>query len=560
MVVREKKWIGNTGAGLTAASALIFGWSVFGDHRLLTFVMLLPLLGGILLFLDYYVRRLEVKDGICHYRTMFGKCTSCSLGDIQEIVILEDTHICFRKAEGEKVLFQLEANMEHAPEFVHFLLTEYPEQIIYKGRKSKKYGYPEVLRLTVKDEQGKPVLMIGDDYCRGVGLLGKEHEFPMQEIKKIIRYGNLPDAEVVLLGDQDTRKAAFRMNMENGSAALRFFRDCCQQKMTSESGRLLPGFEIIVRPECERLSKKEFLLAEAEEIGAWASVPLVFFAMLSWLALDDYYDLSPLGLFDWTDGLAIWLPTLLLVLIWLAGKIAALLRFKKKNHKPLRAVCTIFHMVYLMFWLFMWRLPMSFCMKVSVVGILLVWLLYLPFHKEMRFTAFHKDKVTVPWFGPLFFLMGASDCFTEIYVVNKVPVHNIQGVLFVVLFLLVLLFSYDCEDWMTRSGRLLLVVMTCYWMGNGLPFLFSTGEIVHEEKVILETEYIPRYKGKASYYISVPLDETWMKRYRVSEELYWQVEIEDPIIFCHHESWLSDYSYFHLPETECEYLNVVRNK
>lgn len=120
--------------------------------------------------------------------------------------------------------------------------------------------------IIVKDKKGRLVLELNESLC--VFQISKKdsRKFQLQDIVRIERYGDRRNAYVYLEDQTGKILAQFRMDMENGPAALRFFRDCNQGKLTDKNGEPMPTFEILV-PKEELTSTLEGFTGLT---GAWA--------------------------------------------------------------------------------------------------------------------------------------------------------------------------------------------------------------------------------------------------------------------------------------------------
>ena len=80
-------------------------------------------LAGILLFMDYFLRRLTIEDSACCYRTMFGRCRFFAVQDIKSVRLYTRGFDVFISliGEQEQLLARLESNMIGIEELLTYL-------------------------------------------------------------------------------------------------------------------------------------------------------------------------------------------------------------------------------------------------------------------------------------------------------------------------------------------------------------------------------------------------------------------------------------------------------
>ena len=165
----------------------------------------------------------------------------------------------------------------------------------------------------------------------------------------------------------------------------------------------------------------------------------------------------------------------------------------------------------------------------------------------------------VPYVGVLYFHF-LSAYYTYIYNVNPDRILNVKWGIFALFAVLFLAFSYDCDSWLPRAGRIALLAWVTFLGMEGLPVLFDTGNTMHMPVEVLQKESIKSARNAEVFNIYISAGDGYTGKERISERLYNDIEIGDKIILCYHESSLSDYYYYHLPEDDCEYLWKIKEE
>ncbi len=405
-------------------------------------------------------------------------------------------------------------------------------------------------KIIVKNKKGHPVLELSEDIC--IFQISKEarRKFQLQDIARVERYGDRLNAYVYLKDQTGKILAQFRMNMENGPAVLRFFRDCNLGKITDKNGQPMPAFEIIVLKEEITATLEGFLGLT----GAWAG----FWGIMFLLAVYDWL-LTEYQTIDWVFFWILIIFTLPAVLAFLAVKLFCLPDFLRRDRKGLRILSSVLNIAGIVLACFLWKLPFSVVMKIDVIYPVLVWVLYLCFHRNMCWFPLDPKKVMVPYVGVLY-LDFISNYYVYMYPIHTESVWNVRLGIFALFSILFLLFSYDCDNWLPRAWRIGVLAWVTLFGMEGLPALFNTGVSYHHTIEVMEKEIHHNPRGAEGYYILLPLENGYAEWERISEAFYNKVEAGEEIVLCYHESVLSDYCYFHCPEEECEDIWHIREK
>lgn len=127
VIVHENKTLRNLGGALLALAGIVWIvatllWGNDNPAGPYFFVVFL-LLCGVLLLMDYKLRRFVVKDETCCYRTMFGRSKCFQVQEIQEVQIKSrgsDILIYLISCQGKK-LVRLEKNMDGIDDLLDYL-------------------------------------------------------------------------------------------------------------------------------------------------------------------------------------------------------------------------------------------------------------------------------------------------------------------------------------------------------------------------------------------------------------------------------------------------------
>lgn len=416
-------------------------------------------------------------------------------------------------------------------------------------------------RVTIVTKFGRLLLEIGEDRCRYFLTPNEVREFRLQDIAQVERQGNL---RVCLWDSGHQLLAAFRMNMQNGAAAMRFFRDCNLHRLTDGSGNLLPEFEILVTP--EKMNLKSVLDSRwTEEESTFYAIFLGLAAVLVFqeLLMKKNYILMVEAV---AAGILLAL-TVGVLFLWALGMIhrkkdsvyqylfSGLLSKKKTAFyqtpawlNRIRGLALSLNIIGILLACLFRLLPASLSMKLSVLFPLIIWGFYLCFYQVMDFAPSHMiGKIMVPWPGALYFSLAVSNGFF-LHLERKTYILIMRGALFVILAFLFCAAGHKCKSRKSLALQLALLACICFLGTEGLPVLFDTGENWHQTVEVVEKEISGGGRGAVIYYLDFLTDTGDKVRYSVSEALYFQVEDGDSVWMCWHSGMLSDYFYFHQPD------------
>lgn len=413
-------------------------------------------------------------------------------------------------------------------------------------------------RITVVTIFGRPLLEIGDDRCRYFLSPDETREFRLQDIAQVERQGDL---RVCLWNSEHRLLAAFRMNMQNGTAAMRFFRDCNLHRLTDGSGNLLPEFEILVTP--QKMNLKNML--DSKWIEEYSSFYAIFFGLAAVLVFQELLmKAGNLLIIEIIAAGLLFLITAGVLFLWALGVVnrkkdptyqnlfSGLLNEKNPAfyQSPvwldrIRLTALFLNTAGILLACLFRLMPALLAMKLSILFPLIVWLFYLCFHRVMGFAPSHMTgKIMVPWPGALYFSLAVSHVFF-LYPKLETHVRMMRVVLFVIFAFLFCAVGHNCKSRLNLAAQIVLLAFVCFLGTKGLPVLFDTGESWHQTVEVVEKEMSGGGGRRAVIcYLEVATATGSKERYSVSEALYSQVEEGDFISMCWHSGILTDYFYF----------------
>ena len=357
------------------------------------------------------------------------------------------------------------------------------------------------------------LLEIKDGRCRYYPNTKEYREFCLQDIEVIERF-DAGSKTMVYIRDRDDRiLAEFPLyNTEGGTAALRFFRDCNQGRVTDSNGNPMQQFDIIVtrKPETEeqknRREKNQHERKQRDVLRAqWAEKPL-------------FYETS-----QWKGRIRF-----LSRLLTLFGVVLAI-------HMSMVTFETA------AFW--------------YVVYPVTVWIFYLCFHRVLVWDVLHplEEYILPPFLGLLlmsYIVLRRGEQY------NLPAGQGVNAILFRVFLAVVLLCPFFIQ-WYQEKGVLEWKAPVLYVLAYSLMAMMSwnvlfTADQPDEKPVVLvdKEKKVHSYgRGKRTYYYFTGETEDGERIRGNVAGIYQQAEIGDQIRLCRYES-IFGIEYYEFQPTE----------
>lgn len=376
-----------------------------------------------------------------------------------------------------------------------------------------------MIRVTVKKGK-RAILEIGDDWCRFYPESKKiePRQFQLRDIAQVERRDGIKQTLVFLRNAGGKVLAVYDLyGTKGGTEALRFFRDCNQQKLTDEAGNLLPQFEIIVTEKEPTEEQKKLEVKYKKEKERRKAV------REQWAANPYFYE-TP----EWIRRIRLISRGMLL-----AGLLSFLHTFTASSYET-----------------------------VAIYGIvwpIIIWIWYLCFHRIMVWNLHVHENYIVPPFI-LILLLGFAVFFRGI-AYNLAPGNLWRAILFgLLLFLLLLLpflaIWYKEKQWM-ESWKAPVTFILVYSLVTTMAWnvLFTFEEPGYKNAVVLDKWYSRgggRHSGISTYFFTVQTGAGEILHSTTAGSIYAQVDPGDMVTL----RW--ETSAFGITYYEVELLNEMR--
>lgn len=410
-------------------------------------------------------------------------------------------------------------------------------------------------KITVKTAKQQTVLELNDDICcyhyKTSLTTNVTKKFKLEEIKRIECSGKERREWIYLKNYEDELLAKFSLEFIGALEAVQFFYNCNLGKVYRENGEPYPVFEIVLSNKQKEL---ENLMSEIEELNGMWIFAIGFFGLLFVMLIQEVIFTGTGKLSDWFFLLFGLIILLICIVPWF---LTIFYREKKKKDikvKILRGVSNVLNFTGMIFACIHYQIPLTVCVKIRFLYMLVVAFFYLMFYKKMHFILPEdQGQVVVPYIGVLWFNCAAV-YYSYTNALNPSAVMNVrQGIVFVASLLIFVTSLLACHGWGIIWGRVAFVALLSFLCTEDLPVAFDTGESYHIEAIVTEKERFTSGRNAAKHYLYLDIGGEGTRE-EISQILYDDVKINDTVLICVHEGILSDYYYVHKPESDCEFL------
>lgn len=410
-------------------------------------------------------------------------------------------------------------------------------------------------KITVKTAKQQTVLELSDDICcyhyKVALTTNVTKKFKLEEVKRIECSGKEKREWIYLKNSENKLLAKFSIQYIGAQEAIQFFYNCNLRKVSRENGEPYLTFEIVLSTDQKEL---EDLISELEELDGFWTFAVGFFGLILLMLIQEAVFTGTGKMSDWIFPLFGLMILTIYIIPWV---LIAFYREKKKEDMKIRiprGISRILNFTGIFFACIYYLMPLTICIKIQFLYMVVVAIFYLLFYKKMYFILPEdRGQVLVPYMGVIWFGFAAG-YYIYTNALNPAVVMNVrQGIVFVSALLIFITSLLAYNGWGTIWGRVAFIALLSFLCTENLPVAFDTGKFYHIEATVVEKERITSARNAANHYLYLDIDGEGTRE-EISQILYDDVKINDTVLICVHEGILSDYYYVHKPESDCEFL------